>query len=210
VKNKRRIILILGIGLIISLIFNFWQFYQKLENNRVVRVVDGDSFELKDGRRIRLLSLDAPEINRCYYSQARERLTGLILNKKIRLKNITKDNYGRLLSNIFVGNIFVNKIILKEGLARFYYVKSPYYEDLKAISQKAKDNKIGIYSPLCRTTSQDANCQIKANNNHGQKYFFTPECRTYEQVIVDESFGDQWFCEEEEAIKAGFTKAKGC
>lgn len=209
-KNMQLIILILGIGLFISLIINLWQYNKTMENNRVVKVLDGDSFELYDGRRIRLLSLDAPEKNRCYYFQARERLTSLILNKKILLKDVITDDYGRLLSNIFVGNIFVNKIILKEGLARFYYVKSPYYEELKVISQKAKDDKIGVYSPLCRTTSQDANCQIKANNNHGQKYFFTPECRAYEQVIVDESFGDQWFCDEIEASRAGFIKAKGC
>ena len=204
------IIWILVIGLLVSLTVNFFQLYKRSENNRVVRVVDGDSFDLKDGRRIRFLSLDAPEKNRCFYSEARERLTSLILNKKVRLQDIITDDYGRLLSNVFIGNIFVNKIILEEGLARFYYVKNPYYEELKTISQKAKDNKIGIYSSLCRTISLDLNCQIKANNNHGKKYFFTPKCRNYDQVIVDESFGDKWLCNEEEAIKEGFIKAKGC
>ncbi|OGK12986.1 hypothetical protein A3C98_03275 [Candidatus Roizmanbacteria bacterium RIFCSPHIGHO2_02_FULL_37_15] len=67
--------------------------------------MDGDSFDLKDGRRIRLLSLDAPEKNRCFYPESRERLKSLILNKKVRLKDVLTDDYGRNLANVFAGNI---------------------------------------------------------------------------------------------------------
>lgn len=209
-RVKKFLIRILIFSLLVSLILNLFQFYIASENNRVTKVIDGDSFELKDGRRVRLLSLDAPEKDRCGYIEARDRLEELIFNKKVRLKNTVKDDYGRILSNVFVENTLINKIMLEEGLTRFYYVKSPYYFELKKISQKVKDTKIGIYSALCRTSSTDANCQIKANNNHGQKFFFTPDCRNYEQVIIDEAFGDKWFCNEKGAIKEGFVKAKGC
>ena len=196
--------------LLTSLSLNLLQTYLRTENYRVIRVVDGDSFDLKDGRRIRLLSLDAPEKNRCFYPESRERLKSLILNKKVRLKDTVIDDYGRILANVFVGNIFVNKIMIEEGLARFSYVKSPYYDDLKSISLNSKNLKKGIYSSLCRTTSTDPDCLIKANINHGEKFYFTPNCRNYQQVIIDEAFGDRWFCTEDEARQAGFRKAGGC
>jgi len=199
--------------LLTSLSLNLLQTYLRTENYRVIRVVDGDSFDLKDGRRIRLLSLDAPEKNRCLYLESRERLKSLVLNKKVRLKDVVTDDYGRNLANVFVGppaGGFVNKIMLEEGLARFSYVKSPYYEDLKSVSLNAKNLKKGIYSPLCRTTSTDPGCLIKANINHGEKFYFTPNCRNYQQVIIDEAFGDRWFCNEEDAVHEGFIKASGC
>ena len=195
--------------LIASLSVNLIQLNQRTENNRVVRVVDGDSFDLKDGRRIRLLSIDAPERDRCLYSEAREKLKNLILDKKVKLKNVVTDDYGRILADVFVNNTHINKMMLLEGLTRFTYTGQDY-ANLKAINHNAKKLKIGIYSPLCRTISLDENCKIKANNNHGKKFYFTPDCRNYEQVIIDESYGDKWFCSENEALDAGFKKATNC
>ena len=200
---------VLILVLLASLIPNPLQARIRTADNSALRVVDGDSFDLKDGRRIRLLSVDAPERDRCLYSESRERLKDLVLDKKVQLKNIVTDDYGRVLADIFVNDILVNKIMLMEGLARFTYT-GKNYEDLKAINLTAKNLKLGIYSPLCRTSSTDANCRIKANYNHGKKFYFTPQCRNYEQVIVDESFGDKWFCSEKEVIQEGFKKAKGC
>ena len=217
-KNKKVKLPKIGFFLLIfvlltSLLLNLLQEYLRTENYRVTRVVDGDSFDLKDGRRIRLLSLDAPEKNRCFYPESRERLKSLILNKKVKLKDVVTDDYGRILADVFVdppAGGFVNKIMLAEGLARFSYVKIPYYEELKSISLNAKNLKKGIYSPLCRTTSTDPDCLIKANINHGEKFYFTPNCRNYQQVIIDEAFGDRWFCTEDDAVQEGFIKASGC
>ena len=209
-KIVKRKLLILSSFLILSLLFNFFLLYQKSELNRVIRVVDGDSFDLKDGRRIRLLSLDAPEKNRCYYVQSRDYLKSLILNNKIYLKDTITDDYGRIIGNIFVGNILINKKVLEEGNARFTYNKSPYYDELKRAFESAKNLEKGVYSPICRTQSTDSDCQIKGNNNHGEKFYFTPECRNYFQVIIDESFGEKWFCTEEEAQIQGFKKSSIC
>ncbi len=206
---KIAIALVVGV-LVSSLTLNAYLLYQKSENTEVVRVIDGDSFETKDNRRIRLLGLDAPEKDRCLYSQSREKLVSLILNKKVQLKDQVKDDYGRLLANVYVDDLLVNKYMLMDGLARFTYATSPQYSDLKLLSQKAKNLNLGVYSPLCRTTSLDDSCQIKANNNHGKKYYFTPNCNNYDQVIIDESYGDKWFCDEGKALEEGFVKASNC
>jgi len=205
----RLALFIILLSLISSLFLNVLVLADNSDRDEVTRVIDGDSFELSEGRRVRLISVDAPEKDRCLYSEAKERLTSLILGRKVKLKDLVTDDYGRTLANVYVNDIFVNKSMLMEGLARFTYTGSNYQE-LKEISQKAKDLKLGIYSPVCRTTSVSENCQIKANNNHGEKFYFKPNCRSYPQVIVDESFGDKWFCSEREARKEGFKKAKNC
>lgn len=210
---SRNNILILISLFIASLLLNFYLLYQKSEENRVTRVVDGDSFETRGGRRIRLLSLDAPEINRCFYEESSDYLKTLILGKKVYLKDTVIDDYGRILANVFIGpsaDGFVNRKIIENGMARFAYVKSPYYEELKTSFQSAKDSELGIYSSACRTVSQNPDCQIKGNINHGEKFYFTPACRNYYQVIIDESFGDKWFCTEQEAQLEGFAKASNC
>ena len=204
------IILLLSSLFLSSLILNIYLLYQKSENNRVVRVIDGDSFETQDNRRIRLLSLDAPEKNRCLFTESRDYLKSLILSKKVYLKDTVIDDYGRILADVFIGKKLINKLILEKGYARFAYVKSPYYDELKNLSQTAKDNKIGIYSSSCRTANSNPDCQIKGNINHGEKFYFTPDCRNYKEVSIDESFGDKWFCTEIEAKGAGFTKASNC
>jgi len=72
--------------------------------NFVIRVIDGDTFELASGEIVRLLCVDTPEENQSGYEEAKQFLSELILNKKIRLeKNISeKDKYGRLLRYVYV------------------------------------------------------------------------------------------------------------
>lgn len=183
-----------------------------MDKNRAVEVIDGDSLNLKDGTRIRLLGINAPEDGRCMSYRAQARLEQLALNKSVTLKDMIKDNYGRVLANVFVGNIFVNKVLAEEGLARFEYVKSPYYDDLKQAQNQARSKGIGIFSNLCLMTTEieQPGCEIKGNLRGGDKIYHLPTCPNYKEVIIDTSFGDRWFCSEEDAISAGFRKAKGC
>ncbi len=188
-----------------------WYFYLQLsDRNSVIKVVDGDSIDLKDGRRIRLLGIDAPEKERCMYGEARESLRVKVQGKRVKLENTIIDDYGRILANVFVGNELVNRTMVEAGLAKFTYVTSPYYQNLKEASQKAKEMKLGIYSPLCRTTQSTSDCLIKGNIRNGEKIYHLPSCFNYDQVIIDESFGDKWFCSENEAREAGFRKVTGC
>ena len=51
--------------LIFSALLNFYFIYMNFNRNRVTRVVDGDSFETKDGRRIRL-DLSLKGVHLCF------------------------------------------------------------------------------------------------------------------------------------------------
>ena len=196
---------------IFSVMLNLYFLVINTGRRQVTRVVDGDSFEIKDGRRIRLLGVDAPELESCMGIQAKEILEVMIEGKIVKLKDIVKDDYGRSLANVFTGSTFVNKEMIERGLGRYVSGENQYHSEMRKAYLKAKENGEGIFSPLCRRIDPETDgCLIKANIRHGDKTYHLPECRNYDQVIVDTSYGDKWYCTEDEAIEEGFMKAGGC
>lgn len=201
------VLLLLLVG---SLAFNAYLIKTKRDESQVARVVDGDSLDLADGRRIRLLGVDAPERGRCMFEDALSFLSDATTGQRVQLTDTVKDDYGRLLANVYVGKVFINELILKEGFARYTSTGGSKKDVLAAAHQEAVAQKKGVYSDQCRNSLPSDSCSIKGNAKGGQKTYHLPGCNNYDQTIIDESYGDQWFCTEEEAKGAGFTKASGC
>lgn len=98
---------------------------QNLSDNTVVRIIDGDTFELASGEIVRLICVDTPETGGGSdgAEEAAQFLSLLILDREVRLENDSddKDAYGRLLRYVYVnvsysdGEIFVNKEIVEQG-----------------------------------------------------------------------------------------------
>src|SRR3989344_3252133 len=149
--------------LIFSTLLNFYFVYMNFNRSRVTKVVDGDSFETKDGRRIRLLGVDAPESDNCMGPQAKEALEIMIEGKVVKLANQVKDDYGRILANVFVSSVFVNKELVKKGLGKYNSADLSHHADLRHAYLEAKEKEEGIFSPLCRQTDPVSDCMIKAN-----------------------------------------------
>ena len=63
-----------------------------------------------------------------------------------------------------------------------------------------------------QTTSSttSTSCIIKGNISSGGKIYHLPGCGSYEKTVIDETAGEKWFCTEEEAVQAGWRKAKNC
>jgi len=103
---------------------------------KVISVYDGDTFKIsfKDefmtNPSVRIRGIDTPELGRrakCESENissinAKKFLTGLILNKEVKLENISKDKYGRILSDVFIENIDVGKLLIEKGFAKKYEV----------------------------------------------------------------------------------------
>lgn len=193
-----------------SLLLNIFFLYQNYKRSLVTKVIDGDSFEVSDGRRIRLLGVDAPELENCMGALAKETLTGLISGRIVRLSDQVKDDYGRILSNVFSGGTFVNKEMVESGLGKYTLGKNKYHDEMRGVFNLARETNRGIFSDYCRRIEPESGCLIKANIRHGTKTYHLPGCRNYDQVIVDTAYADRWFCSEQEAAGAGFVKAEGC
>jgi len=93
---------------------------------RVLRVVDGDTFKIQyDGEStsVRFFGIDAPEKRDPDGPAATAALVSKIDGKTVRLEfpgERKRDNFGRLICNVFVGDVDVGKWMMDNGHAVRY------------------------------------------------------------------------------------------
>lgn len=85
---------------------------------RRARAVDGDTIQLSNGRYVRLLGYDTPEVGECGYAQAAAKMVDL-LRGGVRLENRSgRDRYGRILAYVTSDEGWdVGTAMLRDGLA---------------------------------------------------------------------------------------------
>jgi endonuclease YncB( thermonuclease family) len=122
----------------------------------VVRVVvDGDTLRLEDGRRVRLLQIDAPEeASECYGRAATRELIRLagrgeevVLARDPALDD--RDGGGRLLRYLTVDGRVVNLELVARGAAAPYFFRNArgrYAADLLEASREARDGRRGFWA----------------------------------------------------------------
>ena len=117
------------------------------------RVVDGDTIDVVvDGvlERVRLVGIDAPERGECGADEAARLLAGLLDAGEIRLESDTsdRDTFGRLLRYVWAGEVFVNEMLVEEGLAiaRRYPPDTRLSGRLESAQLRAQDARRGIWS----------------------------------------------------------------
>ena len=98
--------------------------FYKTSYGIVSGITDGDTLTLETGERVRLLGINAPEKKQHLYEEATERLRELVEGKNVTLQTDfdQTDRYDRLLRYVFVEGVFVNEILVREGLAAIYIV----------------------------------------------------------------------------------------
>jgi micrococcal nuclease len=128
----------------------------------VTRVIDGDTIEIEGGQRIRYIGIDTPESVypateiECYGREASDKNKKLVENKRVRLeKDVSEtDRYGRLLRYVWVGDIFVNDYLVRQGFANVYTYPPDvkYSNQFVEAQQEARENNRGLWSG-CATES---------------------------------------------------------
>jgi micrococcal nuclease len=203
--------------LLASLLLNGFLYIRQLPKYPIVHtVVDGDTFVLSDGDRIRLLGVNAPEMGRCYSEEAKQKLADLIQNKYVRIEEEKRDTYGRRMGLVYVGNTLINTKLIEQGMAKPDYTKNSRKDEFIAAYDMAKQKNLGVNSEVCKKTNADTppdpKCTIKGNIDKatGDKFYHLPTCRHYSQIVLDLDTGENYFCTEKEASAAGFTLAKDC
>lgn len=143
--------------LIIIMIFvvvALFHWAQSVHLYEVLEVYDGDTILISDGRKIRLIGVDAPEVESPYGHgepfgvESKRYLSDLILHKKISLRvgDTPLDKYGRTLAYVYVGDVLVNGRIIRDGWARAYLRFDYENKDLFTVYEKeAKAKGIGMW-----------------------------------------------------------------
>jgi endonuclease YncB( thermonuclease family) len=121
----------------------------------VASVYDGDTLSLRDGRRVRLLQIDTPELGsgECYSRAARTALLGLappgsrvVLETDPALDRT--DRYGRLLRYVKRNGVNVNFELVRRGAAAPYFYRGErgrYAGSILQAAQDAKATKRGLW-----------------------------------------------------------------
>jgi micrococcal nuclease len=114
------------------------EFTFPIKGGRVIKCYDADTITIASKLpydaspmyrlSVRLNGIDTPEIKGKGVSdeekevakQARDFVSNLVLNKYVRLENIESEKYGRILADVYIGNIHLNDVLLKERYAVKY------------------------------------------------------------------------------------------
>ena len=114
----------------------------------VISVADGDTFTLQttDGKEvmIRLAEIDSPEGGQPYSFDSKEALLAMIGGKDVRVKAHSKDQFGRTVGRVYVGDTDVVEEMVRIGAAWVYrdYVMD---RSLYSVEKEAKSAKRGLW-----------------------------------------------------------------
>ena len=139
----------------------------------VTKVIDGDTFKMSNGEKVRLMGIDTPEkfesdkLDRQSGQSGRDKETikklgeasseyvrKLVEGKKVTLVKDPgyddRDNYGRLLRYIYMEDgTFVNAKILEDGYANVFYSKQiSKMDQFKKLEREARENKRGLWGEV--------------------------------------------------------------
>lgn len=116
---------------------------------RVEVVHDGDTVtcvdELNKPQKIRLVGIDAPELDQAFGREARDSLKRKLGGGHVRVEGDARDQHGRLLGTLWVGDRNVNRELVAEGHAWVFGGFSPDPDYLDAESSARKDRR-GLWS----------------------------------------------------------------
>ena len=111
-------------------------FVVPVSGGEVIKVYDGDTITIAAKMPfkgsplyhlpVRLIGIDTPEIKGksedeiSVAKEARDALSALILHKNIVLKNVTTEKYGRILADVYLDELHINKWLIEQRFAVKY------------------------------------------------------------------------------------------
>lgn len=122
----------------------------------VARVLDGDTFDTRNGERIRLLGIDAPEVahhdsvEEPFGNESRDWLKATLQHQSVRLtfEQRQQDHYGRTLAWVWLDDRLVNQLSLQTGNSKLlakYGLPLDLEEGLRKAAAEARVMKIGLW-----------------------------------------------------------------
>ena len=130
--------------LALCLAVSFLNAYAPLEN---IRVIDGDTVKgQEEGKEIiiRLVEIDAPEMDQPFGLASKNFLIKLTSNEGITYTSEGKDRYGRTLGKLYKNKEDLNALMIKSGFAWVYerYAKN---QNLYVYQEVAKSKNLGLW-----------------------------------------------------------------
>jgi len=113
---------------------------------KVVDIYDGDTFQLEDGSKVRMIGINAPEKKDIYGMESKTHLENLILNRDVILLNddlsSDTDRYQRKLRYVYVDGTDINNKMIEDGFA-FAYLTYNFTRSEEYKNSQLKSKEIG-------------------------------------------------------------------
>lgn len=192
-------------------------------------VTDGDTFDIGSVV-IRLHGIDAPEAGQSCErrdgsrwdcgTQAANVLAGLVEGKDVDCEALDRDPYNRIVARCTAGGRDVNTEMIRAGYA-FAFIR--YSADFVPEEREARAKGVGIWSgkveapweyradrwERAAAAAPRKGCPIKGNiAKDGTRIYHTPWSPWYSRTKISTTKGERWFCDEAEALKAGWRAAQ--
>ena len=118
----------------------------------VTSVTDGDTLDVTlvgRAETVRLVGIDAPERGECFADEATDELRRLVGDRDVRLvRDVSdRDDHGRLLRHVFVDDLHVNRLLVRDGyaLARRYPPDTARADELEEAEERARAEGAGLW-----------------------------------------------------------------
>lgn len=134
---------------------------------RVVSVQDGDSLVVRlfgcsrgEDFRVRLYAIDAPESDQQHGRESRDYLRRLVWNREdLMMEAVDTDQYGRLVGVLYYRDLdrrrSVNRLMVEQGLARWYSRYGGHGLGLEQAERDAQRRRRGVWSGRHRVAPWD-------------------------------------------------------
>lgn len=141
----------------------------------VRNIIDGDTVELSNGRRVRYIGVDTPETMKKvagkwlydpepFAAEAKKLNRSLVGGKRVSLEfgSRKEDKYGRWLAYVETDGKMANEELLREGYAVLvvYPPNDKYLEDLVEAQEEAKMARRGVWKDLKTISAGEAGANI--------------------------------------------------
>lgn len=177
----------------------------------VSNVIDGDTFDLSSGKRIRLADIDAPEIYETGYTSSKNKLISIILDKTVYLDVddiYQKDIYGRWVCVVYISwgtsYLNVNYALVSDG----YAVIDDYENEFNPLDWKQTavlDLSNAKYETPEPEPEPEPSVLYVASIN--SDVFHYPNCSYVNQMKESNKI---WFSSRQEAIDSGRRPCSRC
>ncbi len=198
---------------------------------RVVSVSDGDTMTILDRdyreHKIRLNGIDAPEAGQDFGQVSRMNLARMVFGREVLIIQLATDKYERDLARVVFDRTDVNLEQVRAGMAWFYRayerdIPDWYREALDEAEREAREARRGLWQHRnpqppwefrerkrevngSAPVSRNPAASIAGNRKSG--IYHRPDCPDYDRVSESNRV---YFKTEEEALKAGYRKARNC
>jgi len=94
-------------------------------DGKIIKIIDGDTVYFQSAgnnnyKKLRLVGIDAPELNQPFGQKSRQCLANLLNNRPVQIISFGEDRYKRTLAKLLIEEIDINLAMIREGCAWFF------------------------------------------------------------------------------------------